>query len=262
MLANTECITLIGVLYNAITSAASSDVTSILLKQETPNENEQPQQQRMATLRGLDTHRPQKNMHFQNIFAAIQQTSASTTNWTDVAAAASECESHANETAIYLGLVIDAATQSDKNEVTLQTNQAAVSASAARLAAFTARRLAASGSTSDKDSDETTDGEDNDVVSSLIKVDSGVSNFDSMITDAESAIATSRELEQAAATAVDAAMKADADQSSNEQQQSQNASSSARDAQEKVNELPPLSIELLRKITLLQHRTKFVLAAA
>ncbi len=256
----TECITLIGVLYNAITSVASSDGTSILsLKQEKPNnDNEQPQ--RMATLRGLDTGN--KNMHFQNIFAAIQQASASTTNWTDVAAAASECESHANETAIYLGLVIDAATQSDKNEVTLQTNQAAVSASAARLAANTAKRLAASGSTSDEDSGETTDGEDNDVVSSLITVDSGVGNFDTMITDAESAIATAKELEEAAANAVDAAMKADADQSSNEQQQRQNVSSSAQDAQEKVNELPPLSMNLLRKITQLQHRIKFVLVDA
>ena len=238
---------------------ASSDGTSILLKQETPHENEQPQQRRMATLRGLDTGN--KNMHFQNIFAAIQQASASTTNWTEVAAAASECESHANETAIYLGLVIDAATQSDKAEVTLQTNQAAVSASAARLAANKAKRLAASGSTSDEESGEATDGEDNDGVSSLIKVDSGVSNFDSMITDAESAIATAKELEEAAANAVDAAMKANADQSSNEQQQRQNASSSAKDAQEKVNELPSLSMKLLREITQLQHRIKFVLMA-
>jgi hypothetical protein len=53
---NTVFITLIGVLYNAITIVASSDGTSILLKQETPNnENEQPQQQRMTTLRGPDT---------------------------------------------------------------------------------------------------------------------------------------------------------------------------------------------------------------
>jgi hypothetical protein len=92
-----------------VTIVTSSDGTSILLKQETPNENEQTQQQRMATLRGLDTAK--KNINFQNILAAIQQASASTTNWTDVASAASECESHANETAIYLGLVIDAATQ-------------------------------------------------------------------------------------------------------------------------------------------------------
>ncbi len=253
----TECITLIGALYNAMTIVAFSDDTSILLKQETPN-NENEQQQR---LRGLDTGN--KNMHFQKIFAALQQASASTTNWTEVAAAASECESHANETAIYLGLVIDAATQSDKAEVTLQTNQAAVSASAARLAANTAKRLAASGSTSDEESGETTtDGEDNNIDSSLIKVESGVSNFDTMIRDAESAIAKAKELEEAAANAVDAAMKADADQSSNEQQQRQNASSSAQDAQEKVNELPPLSISLLRKIMQLQHRMKFVLVAA
>jgi hypothetical protein len=198
-------------------------------------------------------------LNFQNIFAALQQASVGTTNWTDVAAASSECESHANETAIYLGLVIDAATQSDKAEVTLQTNQAAVSASAARLAANTAKRLAASGSTSDEVSGEATDGEDNDVVSSLIKVDSGVSNFDTMITDAESAIATAKELEEAAANAVDAAMKADADQTTNEQQ---NASSSTRDAQEKVNELPPLSINLLREIMQWQHRMKFVLVTA
>jgi hypothetical protein len=244
-------------LYNAITIIASSDGTSILLKQETPNENKQPQQQRMATLRGLDIAK--KNLHLQNVLAAIQQVSASsTTNWTEVAAAASECESHANETAIYLGFVIDAATLSDKNEVTLQTNQAAVSASAARLAANTAKRLASSGLTSDEVSGETTDGEDNDVISSLIKVDSGVSNFDTIITDAESAITTAKELEEAAASGVDAAMKAD--QSSNEQQN--NSSSSTQDAQKKVNELVPLSISLLREITQLQHRMKFVLVAA
>ncbi|KAL7456859.1 hypothetical protein ACHAWC_008322 [Mediolabrus comicus] len=188
----------------------------------------------MANLRGLDTHRPRKNMNFQNVLAALQQASTSTTNWTEVAAAASECESHAFTTFFHLGRVINAATQGDKNEVILWTNQAAVSASAARLAAKTAKHLA-SGSTSEEERSETTDDEDDNVVSSLIKVDGGVSNFDSVIYHAHRARADAWDLEKAAAKAVDAATKA------------------AQDAKEKVNALVPLSYNLLNKMGALSN---------